>query len=113
MKHRAIDRISGLPLFAELDRNDEVVGIENCAADVERSLPHEFGPFPNGHRRLPLYGDIPSYDAAVEVLAGPFYQVGTDRVVRTFRAHEKSARDLLREISWWFGAVHSKAEDNV
>jgi hypothetical protein len=97
---RAVCATSGLPLWAQLDVSGAVIGICNRANEIERG-----GDLSEG-RYLPLYGNEPKYDHVTEVLSAPAYQV-TNRVTRSYTVRDKTARELLEEISWWFAATHS------
>jgi hypothetical protein len=103
MDGQAIDKLSGQPLYIIVTPAGDVLGNPEVA-------PHtgELGPYASGDRLVPLYGDVPAYDLVTQALEGPFYTVGNDRVQRRYRVRDKSAAELLEEICWWFGAVHSR-----
>jgi hypothetical protein len=96
---------SGQKLFARV----------NSAGYVTDVIGHDLAPppyplaepDPRGNRLLPLYGDVPQHDFVTEVLIGPRYRVEADRVIRSYSVRPKTAAELLQEISWWFGAVHT------
>jgi hypothetical protein len=91
---RAVCATSGFPLWAELDLSGAVIGICNRASEIERGSDLSEG------RYLPLYGDEPKYDRVTEVLSAPTYHV-TNHVERSYTIRDKTARELLEEISWW------------
>src|ERR1700685_2869015 len=94
---------SGKPLFAQLDRDGRVIGVTN-GGDHGAPSPE---PMPQGNRYLPLFGaDVP-FDLVTEVREGPVYTIEADRVMRSYTVRPKLAAELLREICWWYGALHS------
>ncbi len=98
-------KVSGLPLFARVDANGRMLGISSH--DEAEFGPHDAGPFPNGSRDLPLYGDEPKHDPVTQALSTT-YEIAADRVTRTCVVREKTAAELLREISWWHAAMHAR-----
>lgn len=100
---RSICPTSGKPLFALVGNDGRVIGV--CHGG-------DWGPpspdtTPRGDRYLPLYGADMPFDLVTEVREGPTYTVEADRVIRAYRVRPKLAAELLREIVWWFGALHS------
>jgi hypothetical protein len=87
---RVFDRANSKPMFARVE-DGKVTGISH-----------------NQHvgRDLPLFGDDRPYDLVTEVCETS-YIVGGDRVVRVEKIRDKTATELLREISWWWRAMHS------
>lgn len=102
---RSVCKTSGLPLFARLDINGDVLGVENCAIDVERGEAPSLEPDPRGNRLLPLYGEDTQYDLATEVRQGPYFTVEADRVMRSWIVRPKLASELLAEIASWRSAT--------
>jgi hypothetical protein len=49
---------------------------------------------------LPLFGNEPHANAVTEIVSPPSYCVMHDRVIRTFATRQKTAAELLAEISW-------------
>jgi hypothetical protein len=98
---QAVCNTSGNKLWACVSRENFVTGVS--------SFPDPTGePDPRGNRTLPLYGDVPEHDLVTEVLSVPDYRIEADRVMRSYSVREKTAKELLQEISWWWGAMHSK-----
>jgi hypothetical protein len=79
---RAVCSTSGYPLWARLGASGEFIGVCNCAHAIEAGREPDLGPFPSGHRLVPLYGEQPTFDPERECLQ-PFYSVEGDCVVRT------------------------------
>lgn len=104
---RSMDKLAGLPLFAWVDRDGRVTGITNCARYAEQGIAPSLDPDPRGNRYLPLYGADTFFDLVTEVRSPPAYVVEADRVTRTYTVRNKTAAELLREIAWWYGALHS------
>lgn len=100
---RTVCPTSGLCLFAVVEADGSVSGIqsfEDCAEPVGNS-------YPQSHRHLPLYGDDTPFDLVTEVRSSPIYRVEADRVTRSYTVRAKTAAELLKEISWWYGALQS------
>jgi hypothetical protein len=98
---RAYCADTGSPLFAVVDSFGSVIDIQED--DAPRSP---------GERLLPLFGNEPHANAVTEIVSAPSYCVMHDRVIRTFATRQKTAAELLAEISWWFAAVHNPHVEN-
>jgi hypothetical protein len=92
---------TGLPLFAVVDSLGRVTSTQdNDDVPADVSI-------------LPLFGNEPHANAVTEIVSAPFYCVMHDRVIRAFSTRQKTAAELLAEISWWFAAVHKNERDIV
>lgn len=99
---RSIDKLTGWALFAHVDRDGRVTGITHNGGEDDSGEPDR-----RGNRHLPLFGDDVAFDLVTEFREGPNYTVEADRVTRSYRVREKTAKEMLTEISWWYRALHS------
>jgi hypothetical protein len=97
----AVCPTSGLRLYAVVEADGSVSSIQSFEDGAEP----DGNPYPQRHRHLPLYGEDTPFDLVTEVRSPPVYRVEADRVTRSYTVRAKTAAELLREISWWFGAT--------
>lgn len=105
---QAVCNESGLPLYAEVDSDGEVIGITHGNGEPEK-YPTRDAPSPAGNFILPLHGDYPAPDY-LKIISSPRYSVHADHVERAFVIRDKTAAELLEEISWWWNAMNSRRE---